>query len=44
MCMSCKMGMCAYCTLDNCSCNDNPTDEISRQIHENRPKERNNEN
>ena len=28
------MGMCSYCTQNNCSCNDNPTDGISKQIHE----------
>lgn len=30
MCMSCKMGMCAYCTMTNCKC---ATDDITKQVH-----------
>ena len=34
MCESCGMGCCAYCSMDDCTCHANPTDDISRQIHE----------
>lgn len=38
MCPACSMGKCEFCTLMNCSCNDMPTDDISKQIHEKRRK------
>lgn len=34
MCPACQMGLCSYCTKKDCSCNNNPIDDVTRQIHE----------
>ena len=34
MCEACGLGLCAYCTLKDCTCDLNPTDDITKRIHD----------
>ena len=38
MCGACEIGCCAYCIKGNCDCFLNPSDSITKQIHDKIPK------